>query len=259
VNAALVRREGWGKDLRTRPDDDERPAVDPETSHLPMPTVPPSDARRVPLWSLRDDVLVEVDPAGEEVVLLTRWGEVELGHPGRLVVEALRRMSFGPVLLDNVVAGGTPERHRLAELLDGLQDVLVGSLGTEDGMGPLLSVVPVARHATFRPQPAPAGRPIRLSRTASLHSEDDVLVLESPLAAHRVMLHQPVAQAVTAVLGSPTTAGAVAAVLRLPAGLVVDLAGYLIGTGMVVPAAGPGSAAPSETERAPYADETSCN
>lgn len=215
-----MRRDSGEKNLRMRPGDDVPPAVDP---------------RRIPLWSLRDDVLVEVDPGGEQAVLLTRWGEVELGRPGRLVVEALRRMSFGPVLLDNVVAGG-PQRRRLAELLDGLQDVLVRSLGTEDGMGPLLSVVPVARYATFRPRPAPDGQPIRLSRSASLHSEDDALVLESPLAVHRVALHQPVARAVTAVLGGATTAGAVAAALRLPTGLVVDLAGYLIGTGLVVPA-----------------------
>jgi hypothetical protein len=64
----------------------------------------------------------------------------------------------------------------------------------------------------------------------------DTLVLASPAAAHRVVLHHPVARAVTAALGAPSSTAAVAEALRLPAGLAVDLVGYLSGTGMVVPA-----------------------
>jgi SagB-type dehydrogenase family enzyme len=215
-----------------------------------MPIPPPPDARRIPLWSLRDDVLVEPEPGGDGAVLLTRWGEVAVRGVGRRVVETLRRMTFGPVFLDNVVAGGTPDRRRLAELLEGLQYVLVRSLGTEDAMGPLLSVVPVDRESTFRPDPGAPGRPVRLSRMASLRAEDGVLVLESPLAGHRVVLHQPVARAVTAALGGPTTPGAVAASLGLSTGLAVDLVGYLSGTGMVVPGDGPDAAAAEFAEDA---------
>src|SRR5207244_7136058 len=110
-----------------------------------VPITVASDAPRIPLWSWQEDVRVS-DPGGGRVLLHTRWGEVTLDAPGRRVAEALRRMTLGPVYLDNVVAGG-PDRDRLAALLDGLQDVVVRSLGTEDGMGPLLSVVPVGRHA----------------------------------------------------------------------------------------------------------------
>jgi hypothetical protein len=201
-----------------------------------VPTTVASDAPRIALWSWREDVWVEADPAGASALLHTRWGEVVLDRPGRRVAEALRRMTLGPVYLDNVVAGGTPERDRLAELLDGVQDVVVRSLGTEDGMGPLLSVVPVGRHATFRPRPPAPDRPVRLSRRVTLRPGPGALVLASPRAAHRVLLHQPVARAVTAALGAPISSGAVAEALRLPTGLAGDLVGYLSGTGMVVPA-----------------------
>ena len=211
-----------------------------------MPITVASDAPRIALWSWREDVSVEADPAGASALLHTRWGEVALESPGRRVAEALRRMTLGPVYLDNVVASA-PERDRLAELLDGLQDVVVRSLGTEDGMGPLLSVVPVGRHATFRPRPPAPEHPVRLSRRAVLRPERDALVLAAPGAAHRVVLHQPVARAVTAALGAPISTGAVAEALRLPTGLAVDLVGYLSGTGLVVPAARRGGDGPAQT------------
>jgi SagB-type dehydrogenase family enzyme len=191
-----------------------------------------AEVHRIELWSLREDVLVETGSSGG-VVLLTRWGEVRVKHPDPTILESLRRMSLGPVSLENVVeAGEGPAQQRLAKLLDTLQYAVVRSLGLEDGTGPLLSVVPMTRQARFAPAPVPLNRTVRLSRMATLRSEENALVLESPLAAHRVVLHHPTAAAVVAALGAPRTLDAVAAALALPAGLVADIAGHVIATGM---------------------------
>jgi SagB-type dehydrogenase family enzyme len=191
------------------------------------------DLRRVAFWSLCDDILVETGLPGAGVVLLTRWGDVAIGDPGPAIIESLRRMTFGPVSLDNVV-DGEPDRRRLIELLDGIQDRVVRSIGLEDGTGLLLSVAPVGRHARFVLRPISADRQVRLSRSAILRAEDDGLVLESPLAAHRVVLHHPVCGAVIGALATPTTASAVAAATALPLGFVEDLISYLAGAAMVV-------------------------
>src|SRR5436190_15329463 len=69
--------------------------------------LPPPDDRipaRLRLWSLREDVLVEVAPDGDHLVVFTRWGEIRIEDTSPMVREALRRMSLGPVAVENLPA-----------------------------------------------------------------------------------------------------------------------------------------------------------
>lgn len=76
------------------------------TAERPLSTVvtPQSERRCVALWSLREDVLVDMGGPASPVVLSGRWGETRLHRAGPLVREALRRMSLGPISLANVAA-----------------------------------------------------------------------------------------------------------------------------------------------------------
>jgi len=203
---------------------------------------PPAGIRRVSLWSLREDVLVEANTGEDSVLVLTRWGEIRVDSPGPAAKELLRRMSFGPVSLENVL--GAPAREpaaeelaqhkRLHEVLDQLQCAVVRSLGLQNAAGPLLSVVPIARQATFDPPELDSGQVVRLSRFAALRVGEAGMLLESPLALHRVVLHRAVATWVVGSLGRPTTPAATAAALHLAEPVALDLVSYLVAAGMVV-------------------------
>src|SRR5262245_14157039 len=108
------------------------------------------DVERIRLWSLRENVLVEGDSEHDRLVVVTPWGETRIDAPGELVRESLRRMSLGPISLENVLSieGSAGELARLREVLELLNDSIVHSLGLRDGDGPLLSAVPIARDAS---------------------------------------------------------------------------------------------------------------
>jgi len=190
--------------------------------------------RPIALWSLREDVLLETAASG--VVLLTRWGEIRVDRPDPLVLETLRRMSFGPVNLDNVVPpdGDEAVRRRLAGLLDRLRYVVIRSIGLADSGRPLLSVVPITPDAEFRPASVPAEGRLRLSRMATMRIQDGGLMVESPLAAHRVVVHHPLIGGVLAALAAPATPTVVAAQARVPYDVVAEVVSHLVGAGMAV-------------------------
>src|SRR2546430_8857816 len=114
---------------------------------------------RIRLWSLREDVLVEADPDIGRVVVINRWGETRIDDADEIVRESLRRMSLGPISLDNVLPPENPgpsttderraEWDRLGRALDVLSGSVVHSLGMYDGEGPLFSAVPGLRSAMF--------------------------------------------------------------------------------------------------------------
>jgi SagB-type dehydrogenase family enzyme len=199
----------------------------------PLPT------RWVHLLSLREDVHVETEPADGAVVLNNRWGEVSLGRPGGVVREMLRRMSLGPISLENAVPKAElppAERTELHEMLERLQYLVVRSFGLPAGV-PLISVVPLAPGARFRPVKIAPELPVRLSRFAWLRTDGQGYYLESPLSLHRVVLHRAEAVALIGALGSSTTPAAAAAAVR-PSGLpVAEALSYLVAAGMVVQAA----------------------
>src|SRR2546430_860533 len=92
------------------------------------------------LWSLCEDVLVESGLDHDPIVVVTRWGETRIDDPGKLVRESLRRMSFGPISLENVLPpedapGGSTlsraaGRAALRRVLAELSGSVVHSLGS---------------------------------------------------------------------------------------------------------------------------------
>ena len=201
---------------------------------------------RIRLWSLREDVLLEASRPDGMVLLLTRWGEVRIEDPGTTVRGALRRMTLGPVSLENVFTpsleirklhnNGEPDSEcvRLERVVQRLSGSIVHSLALDDGEAPLLSAVPVAAQADLEPPEVAVDRPIRLSRFAALRTGEGGLVVESPLSRYRMVLHRQPAPTVVAALGTVTTVAEVAAAVRLPEPVVADLVGFLVAGGMAV-------------------------
>jgi SagB-type dehydrogenase family enzyme len=194
------------------------------------------------LWSLREDVLVEADPDHNRLVVITRWGETRIDDVDYVVRESLRRMSLGPVSLDNVLppdSSGTgherdDEWARLADVLNLLSGSVAHSLGMHDGEGPLLSAVPVARNASFNLSAIEVDKPVKLSKFAAMRAVDDELVLESPLAAYQVILHRQESTRVVAALSSACTISDMAQSLAIPQPIVADILAYLVATGIVL-------------------------
>ncbi|MER5435299.1 SagB family peptide dehydrogenase [Streptomyces sp. NPDC002588] len=199
----------------------------------------PPDTRSEPshaLWSLREDVTVEESPSGEGLVLHNRWGETVLERPEPVVREALRRMSFGPVHLENALRagrGGSGRQTLLMRALSELQPLIVRSLDLDGGQ-PLLSAVPLSPHAVFEPVALPADRLLKLSRFAVLRSDGRGFVVESPLALHRVELHRAEALPLLALLASATRPEDAAKAWGQARELAHEALSYLLAAGMLV-------------------------
>ncbi|MFD7666464.1 hypothetical protein [Streptomyces sp. NPDC059788] len=191
-------------------------------------------------WSLREDVTVDF---GERTVLRTPWGELAADRPGPHLREALRRMLLGPVSLGNVVPGfpgfDVPEdrwndasRELLAALAQ-LQHVVARHLTV--GAAPLLSVVPLTRHARFRPAAAAPGRGARLRDDVLLRPSGPDQVLLSENSHHRVELHGPDADQLLAHLRSGHDAPAVPGTTPLPPAAVRAARSFADAAGMLAP------------------------
>ncbi|GAA4421436.1 SagB/ThcOx family dehydrogenase [Actinokineospora soli] len=193
-------------------------------------------AKRIRLWSLSEDALVEGDPGDDHVVVITRWGETKIDDADGRARESLRRMSLGPISLDNVLENGDSAREweRINEVLDKLGGSVVHSLGTTSGGAPMLSVVPVARDAVFRFRPVDPTLPVRLSRFAALRTSDGELLVESPLARFQVVLHRRMVSRVVVAMCAATSVVELARVLDIEEAVVADIVGYLVATGIVL-------------------------
>ncbi len=213
------------------------------------------------LWSLREDVQVELAPDGGPALLHSRWGDITVQRPSSLVREALNRMCLGPISLENVIEdparlAAVPGRQkradgasdvspvsediqwmRLYQVLERLQPLVIRSLGLDDGQ-PLLSVVPLTPSSRFSPVPLSPDVPVRLSTFASLRTDGNEYRLESPLSLHRVHLHRPEAISLVGALGHAITPTASAAVLPDGDRVAADALAYLAAAGMVVVAEG---------------------
>jgi SagB-type dehydrogenase family enzyme len=194
-------------------------------------------AKQHELWSLREDVSVECGSGDESLRLRGRWGDVTVIRPSSLVHEALRRMSLGPVSLENVIGttGGDPkaQREHLHRALDRLNPLIVRSLSQESG-DPVLSVVPLAERSRFRPVPLAPGVPVRISVFARLRANGRECNIESPLALHRVVLHQAEAVRLIAPLMSPITPAAYLAAVASADPVARNVLEYLVAAGMAV-------------------------
>jgi SagB-type dehydrogenase family enzyme len=206
------------------------------------------------LWSLREDVLVEDGPEQNRLVVVTKWGEFDIESAADVVRVSLRRMSLGPISLENALARGrsteddpagpgTASGYRngtrqewaeLGQVLDLLSSSVVRSLGLGDGDSPLLSAVPIARVALLRLPEIERDRPVRLSRFAAIRPYDGELLVESPLAQYQVLLHRHLPIAVATALSSATTVRDVAELLGEDEPMVSEIISYLAGTGIVI-------------------------
>lgn len=193
-----------------------------------QPHAPPSEVR-LPLWSFRDDVAIE-DGGDGGLTVLTRWGDEQV-KPGTAVTDVLHRMTYGPVALTNVAG---LDLHELHTTLARLPGCVVRSLGLRDSSTPLLSVIPVSPRGAFTPPVLTDTIPVRLSRFAIVREHRGELVVESPLAHHRVVLHRPLASWVVGSLGRSITSTDVALGVNVSRPLVVEIVAYLAGAGMVV-------------------------
>ena len=199
---------------------------------------------RIRLWSLREDVLVEADPDVDRLVVINRWGETRIDDADEIVRESLRRMSLGPISLDNVLPPENPgpavtddrrrEWARLERVLDLLSGSVVHSIALYNGDGPLLSAVPIVRSASFRLPDIDPRQPIRLSKFAAMRAVDEELLLESPLAQYQVILHREIAARVVAAVSTATPIMELAPALKIAEPVVADIVAYLAATGIVL-------------------------
>jgi SagB-type dehydrogenase family enzyme len=190
----------------------------------------------VQLWSLREDVHVEVDSDDDTVILHTRWGEKTVRRPTPMIREVLRRMSLGPISLENFIGQYTEEpgeRAQLYRLLDRLQYLVVRSFGP-DVERSVISVVPLAPQARFRPVALSPTLSIRLSRFARVRTDGGSYCLESPLSLHRVVLHGPEGLWMIGSLSCATTISAAAMSGPRPNLPIADMISYLAAAGMLV-------------------------
>ncbi|MFD5715500.1 NADH oxidase [Streptomyces pharetrae] len=190
----------------------------------------------VHLWSLDEDVVVVAGDDETETVLRGRWGAQRV-NTDDFVREALYRMSLGPVRLTNVEyargAGGGPAfQLKLAPVLRQVAHLVVRTIAMDDLPGPLLSVHPLSRQASFTLVGAPDGHRLRLVLGTSLAMRTEGLVMETPGSLYRVVVHRPEAVWVVGTLIRPCRLEDAVAAVPLPAGVIRGVIGYLLSAGV---------------------------
>src|SRR5262245_6056745 len=178
--------------------------------------------------------MVETDGHDDRLILTTMWGDITISDASPAVRDALERMSLGPVKLEHIVPRPRSERARVERILEMISGCVVHSLGHDDTLGPSLSVVPIARRARFNLPKIERHRPIRLSKFASMRADDGEIVIESPLARHRVVIHRPFAAQVVTMLGKPNVIPGVAKAVNISDDLAKEIVTYLAAAGMVL-------------------------
>ncbi|GGN19380.1 hypothetical protein GCM10011609_70630 [Lentzea pudingi] len=208
----------------------------PTQSHIP--------AGR-PLWSLLEDTFV--DEGAEHLTVYGRWGAIEIADTSPLVREALHRMSLGPVALENISAlhenfvrwktGSGPCLiwRKLKNTLDQLGGCVVPSLGLNDGAGPILSVVAVARDAVFALPHIEEDEVVTMRPRTEIERLNGDQALACPGLSYQVILHSaPATEIAKSLLHTGTTIALVADALQVEKNLVADVVAYLAGAGLAV-------------------------
>ena len=157
--------------------------------------------------SLPEAVAVEVGGDGELVFAGPR-SRLTLRGLGPGVVAALRRLAApgepDARLAESVfTAEGAPSLARWYHCLQSLARRCLLHASVYSDKERLATLVPVAASFTFTGAPAPSDGPYRLSRFAYLHRDGEDMVLESPLAFARVVLHDGRAAALVHALARP--------------------------------------------------------
>ena len=198
---------------------------------------PEGHAETARLWSLTEDTLLEAGDDGS-LVAITWWGEYEFPQLADDVRESLDRLVLGPVSMANLaVSGGERDdawRSSLRKVLTRLSGSVVHSLASDDGRGPLLSVIPVTQSPVFPEGPLPAGRQVRLSRLTALRAEDGALLAESPGAPYKVALLRPPAVLVASSLAMAKSVGQLTETTGLAEPVVTAVVEFLVAAGVVL-------------------------
>jgi SagB-type dehydrogenase family enzyme len=202
------------------------------------------------LVRFRCDVVIDeiaAGAAGEGVLrLLSPVGSFALRRVAPAVVRALRALSGASPASVHQLSGDMSdgEAGQLRTIIERVANLLVRCVHLDGRV--LAGVEATARDAHYEPASVALEVPLRLSKFALLRTHGGALILESPLAKHRMVLLDPAAVSLVASLGAKHTGSALAG--ELPTRAVRTLLGHLVGAGFVE-AAEQGSF-PSDTEPA---------
>ena len=211
------------------------------TNLIPRPAAPIAVGTARHLVSLREDVVV--DRQGADLLLHHRWGSHVVRDASEGMVDAVERLTFGPVLADNVLDlvitaadEPLPEITRMQSFVNGVQFLFVHSVELDSVL--LADAVPTSNSARFAGFAGPAHTPetasVSLSRFAYLHQVEGILTLENPLSRYRARLYDPLLSALLAASARPRTVAELVAVVPEPvragAHAVLDL---LVASGLL--------------------------
>jgi oxazoline/thiazoline dehydrogenase len=189
--------------------------------------------------SLAEGAAVE-DGAAGELVFSTLYSRLVLRRLGPALAGALRRLAApGEAearLAESVLATEGPAA--LARWYYSLQTLARRGflrLSVCSDKQRLATLVPISPSFVFTAGAAPPDRPYRLSRFAYLRRSGEEMVLESPLAFARMVLHDDRAAALVHALARPADVQELGRrVPDLPANAAVPLLGLLAAAGMTV-------------------------
>lgn len=197
-----------------------------------------------PLWSLTEDVML-ANGGDNRLIACTRWGDIIIDDHSDLVYESLRRMSLGPVALENVAGvredfvnwktGGNEACTawwRIRQVLDQLAGCVVPSLGLNDGGRPIISAIPLSTEARFVFPRVDDTSWIELIADCAIAEKDDRWVLTAPGAAHQVEVRDPATAVVNSLARGGRTVRAVAVAARIDKSVAADVVAYLAGAGI---------------------------
>jgi SagB-type dehydrogenase family enzyme len=148
-----------------------------------------------------------------------------------VVATALRRLTSGPVAVSDLVAGlSTPEADALHRVLRRLDHLIVHIISFDERE--LIRIEYTARDTRYHVAEVTADALVRLSRFALCRTRHDAFALESPQSKCRIALSAPEVRALVAALGAPCRVADLD-VVALPARVLEEILGHLVGAGLV--------------------------
>lgn len=174
---------------------------------------------------------VQLNDNSDTVTLISPHGSYALHKVSPVIRTALHQLTDTPVLLSELLAPLTSTaRTQLSRVLDRLEHLITRCIlhqGQE-----LARIEPTAREPHYNTTEITPDTPLKLSKFAFCRSRNNTLVLESPLAKHRVILSNPAAQRAVITLASPHTANDLCAG-EIPLPATIPLLKHLAGAGFI--------------------------
>ncbi|AHH14829.1 SagB-type dehydrogenase domain-containing protein [Nocardia nova SH22a] len=184
----------------------------------------------LPHTAVRFRADVELIAADGELRIRGALGSLKISGAGAEIVAELRGLTTESRSVETIAENLSPEdRAKLAAILDRGASLLIATV-TSDGH-PMLEIEATAQGRAWSPVPVPGDASIRLSKFALLRMRADTLVLESPLAAHRVRLIDSSSRAVVGDLAAGTFVADLAA--RHGGPVVHEIVAHLVALGFV--------------------------